>query len=135
MVGERAPGLRLLVLSGDERLQVDTSELVLFGSFEEMVAAHRLDLGFVGPCCACRRRDSHLELREVLRRLPEGKKGWRCIECGVEQGALAVLCRDCTEKVPIWVCEEDPAAEARRLATTLEPLQHQEGCAVGMEMR
>lgn len=92
-------------------------------------------MSFIGPCCGCGRPGSNPLLGTVLRRLPEGKKGWRCIECGVERGALAVRCRDCAEKEPIWVCEEDPAAEARLLATTLDPLQHHEGCAVGMEMR
>lgn len=129
-VGVRAPGLRALIAAGRESPTVDTSGLVLF-TFEEMVKANQLDLGLVGPCCVCGRRDALLALREVLRRLPEGKKGWRCIECGVEQGAFAVLCRDCLEQEPLWVCEEDPAAEARLWAVTLEPLEHREGCSVG----
>ena len=92
-------------------------------------------MSFIGPCCVCGRHGSHPSLCPILRRLPEGKKGWRCIECGVERGALAVLCRDCTKKEPIQVCEEDPAAEARLPAMTLAPLQHRDGCSVGMEMR
>jgi hypothetical protein len=59
----------------------------------------------LGPCCVCGRTDGVVNIMMLPWRSPTPGKGWGCVVCGLPaDGASAVLCDDCVDKPPRFVC-------------------------------
>ena len=83
----------------------------------------------LGPCCRCGRMENVRNIMMLDRRGPTPGKGWGCLVCGLpNDGAIAVLCDDCIEQEPLFVCTGYPATDGRTPIGELppEPFAHDE---------
>lgn len=70
----------------------------------------------LGACCACGATEQVDTLLHINRRALVPKRGaWGCVVCGVEGGAVVVLCRRCREMgLPVrWGCRGYPKEDGR----------------------
>lgn len=69
-----------------------------------------------GPCCGCSRTDKPVRNIMMLNKFgPLPGKGWGCVVCNLPpHGAIAVMCDDCVDQEPTFVCKGF-AAEGQRV--------------------
>lgn len=54
----------------------------------------------LGPCCGCQRTDGVRNILMLDKKAPVSGKGWGCFQCHAPaQGAYAVVCDECLEKL------------------------------------
>ena len=75
-----------------------------------------------GPCCNCGRTDGVRNITMLSRRGPTPGRGWGCVQCGLPlDGAIAVVCDDCTTIEPKFVCSGYPVTLGRVPIKELSP--------------
>ena len=75
-----------------------------------------------GPCCHCGRTDGVRNIVMLSRRGPTPGRGWGCVVCGLPcDGAIAVMCDDCIDVEPMFVCSGYPVTGGRVPIDELSP--------------
>lgn len=71
-----------------------------------------------GPCCVCGEIGRHRNVVSLDIKAPNPEKGWGCFVCGIDGGAVAVVCDTCIESETVnitQVCLGYPSEAGRML--------------------